>query len=579
MAFLQKANSGTLATASNSLNTNPFGANVTPGSALLGWVTWGSPNTAPSTVTINGQAATPIGTPIQDGPNSQNAQWFYVLNATGGTNTGGTVTFGASTLFVGMIVIEESAIATSSALDVGAGPGVIFVTPAAATGTTSSFTTSQAGDLIAVGFVDSSGTTTAIGTPSATNSSLTNRDSTGSGIIEMAVATGLQSTAGSTSATWTWTTNANALIVALALKAAAPGSPTITTTSSATPRQDSQLTITGASFGASPGTVAIGGVAQTVLSWSDSLIVVLVARGTKKFGAALNVVVTTSGAVDSNAYALTGLLPRADWSYVDVATPASSSLRLTSTPDLASGDQISWCTVGGGVVVADDGSFSAAPYVTQFRFEVWSTGGGWGTAALQQVAAPRGAWAGYYARGGSAHDVVRSIAIMPTSKAAVSFVGDAIFGGTFSGLSQTVNAGGNLERERAGGFAAAAGSVSLAVGGNVEREAAGGAVITAGPVTVAPGGSLERETAGGAAVAPGAVSLAVGGGLEREAAGGLSAAIGAVTPAALAELDRQKAGGPRYVPNPGAQWGPGSRASAAKAEAKAEAAAKLKGAS
>jgi tRNA (guanine26-N2/guanine27-N2)-dimethyltransferase len=39
--------------------------------------------------------------------------------------------------------------------------------------------------------------------------------------------------------------------------------------------------------------------------------------------------------------------------------------------------------------------------------------------------------------------------------------------------------------------------------------------------------------------------------------------------AVAAEIARQRGGGPRYLPNPGDSWGPGSRASAAKAESKA----------
>lgn len=216
MAFVQKADAGALATASNSRSTAAFPANVTAGNFLWALVTWGSPNTAPSSVTINGQTATAIGTPAQDGPNSQNAQLFYVLNATGGTTTGGVVNFAASTLFVGMIVCEESGVATSSAAD---GNGNVFVSVSGTTGTTSSFTTSAASDLIIAGLVDTSGTMTAAGTPTATNATLTTRDTTGA--VEMAAASGAQTTAGATTCTWGWTGSATALVMAAAFKIAA----------------------------------------------------------------------------------------------------------------------------------------------------------------------------------------------------------------------------------------------------------------------------------------------------------------------------------------------------------------------
>lgn len=224
MAFVQKTDAGALATASNSRSTSAFAANVTAGNLLWALVTWGSPNTAPSSVTINGQTATAIGTPIQDGPNSQNAQLYYVKNATGGSTTGATANFGASTLYVGIIAGEESGIDTTSPLDPST-PGSVFVSVPATTGTTSSFTTTAAGDTIVVGFVDTSGTTTAVNTPTATNATLVVRDTTGA--VEMSAASGAQTSAGATTATWTWTGSANALIIAVGFKAATGGTPSV----------------------------------------------------------------------------------------------------------------------------------------------------------------------------------------------------------------------------------------------------------------------------------------------------------------------------------------------------------------
>lgn len=218
MSFIQKADAGALATAANSLSTATFPGNVTAGNFLWANAAWGDSGTNPTSVTINGQTATAVGTAARDNTNNQSAQLFFVLNATGGSTTGGTVNFAVSTNFVGLIVNEESGVATSSATD---GTNNVFVSPVAVTGTTGTFTTTQANDLIIAGFVDSSGTTTAVNTPTATNSTLGIRDTTSGTNVEMSTASGAQTSAGVSSLTWTWTTNANALIIAAGFKTAA----------------------------------------------------------------------------------------------------------------------------------------------------------------------------------------------------------------------------------------------------------------------------------------------------------------------------------------------------------------------
>lgn len=169
--------------------------------------------------------------------------------------------------------------------------------------------------------------------------------------------------------------------------------PAITGVSSATPRYNSSLTITGTAFNStqSTGTVTIGAVAQTVTAWSDTSITVTVARGTNKYGTALNILVRNGvTTLTSAVFSLTNILPQTGWAFVNIGTPnATTSLRLTSTADLASGDQIAYQAVtgtGGVVTVASDGSWSSPSDVTSFPFEVWTnTTDGWGTTATQTI--------------------------------------------------------------------------------------------------------------------------------------------------------------------------------------------------
>ena len=223
MAFIQKTDSGALALGSSTYSTSAFPGNVTAGNFLWAFATWGDAGSvSPTSVTINGQTATAIGAKVRDTGNAQSAQLFYVENATGGSTTGATINFAATADFVGIHALEESGVATASSAD---GNGSVYVTPTGTTGTTSSFTPANSGDLIIVGISDSSGTMTAVGTPTATNSTLTVRDTTGT--VEMSTADGTQTTAASSTATWTWTGSANALICAATFKAAGGGSPPI----------------------------------------------------------------------------------------------------------------------------------------------------------------------------------------------------------------------------------------------------------------------------------------------------------------------------------------------------------------
>lgn len=177
----------------------------------------------------------------------------------------------------------------------------------------------------------------------------------------------------------------------LAMKAFTPTGPNVTSVDSASPQIGDTLTITGTLFGASQGagSVTIGGVAQTVTSWANTSIAVTVVRGTNKFGAAVNIIVTDNSLVPSTPFGLDSLLPINGWSFVDLTTPNPVIYnRLTATPDIASGDQISWENVSVGVTVAADATFVAVNSVQRFQFEVWTPADGWGSIATQEIAPP-----------------------------------------------------------------------------------------------------------------------------------------------------------------------------------------------
>jgi large repetitive protein len=153
-----------------------------------------------------------------------------------------------------------------------------------------------------------------------------------------------------------------------------------------TTRYSEPFTITGTNFGDVQGTVSLGGINQTVNSWTPTSITCGCSRGTLKYGT-YDVLVTADGA--QTAAAPTDLLPQTDWDYVDLAgTLAPSVNRLTATPtDLAAGMQVSWQSnqAGKSIGVYSDGSFVCDADVTSFPAQAWSLADGWGTSGTQTI--------------------------------------------------------------------------------------------------------------------------------------------------------------------------------------------------
>jgi hypothetical protein len=162
--------------------------------------------------------------------------------------------------------------------------------------------------------------------------------------------------------------------------------PNITGVSSNNPTFGTSLTITGLGFASSGNVVTLDGITQTITSESTTSIVITV---NGRFGSVLSLVVTEPVNSLSSSYLITSITLPAGWSYVDIGTPnTTAASRITSTPDLVSGDQVMWGNVvgTGAITVNSDGTFiSSSNLISAFDARIWSTGYGYGTAATQSI--------------------------------------------------------------------------------------------------------------------------------------------------------------------------------------------------
>lgn len=313
---------------------------------------------------------------INEANDSRKLYVYKAENVTGGSSHTFTATFSAGGIR-SFGVVEVLGAASSSILD---GAAVTKYTNTA--GPYDNAITTTVADTLVIGWILTGQGT--LGTYSVGGGFSIIRQG---GPVEMAFASRAAATATSYDPAWTHSVpyNAQARLI-LAVKA--PSGPTVSSVSTATPREGASLTITGTLFGASQGSgdVKINGVAQTVTSWSDTSIVVTVVLGTNKFGAAYTVVVRDTSLNSSNSYAgITGLLPaNSGLSYVDIGTPnTTSAYRLTSTADLVSGDQVEYENKGSSVTVATDGTFTANAGIASFSARAWTTGSGYGASGVQ----------------------------------------------------------------------------------------------------------------------------------------------------------------------------------------------------
>jgi len=169
-----------------------------------------------------------------------------------------------------------------------------------------------------------------------------------------------------------------------------PPPPSITSVDNMSPHYQGSITINFENGGSSTGTVTIGGVSQTITSWTPLQAVIgSVNRGTNKYGVPLDIVVTSAIGSPSVPYTITQLLPQTGWDYIDQGSPfATLADRIEATPlDITSADQTTWDTHSGLVVMYPDGTIRIDPAMLDVPFSAqeWTASGGWGTAANQTV--------------------------------------------------------------------------------------------------------------------------------------------------------------------------------------------------
>lgn len=169
-----------------------------------------------------------------------------------------------------------------------------------------------------------------------------------------------------------------------------PPPPTIDNVDNMSPHYQGSLTVNYENGGTSTGTITIGGVSQTITSWTNlQAVIASVNRGINKYGVPLDVVVTSAIGSPSSPLTLTQLLPQTGWDYIDIGTPFSTTAdRISSTStDIAIGDQWAWDTKSGKAVGYPDGTIRIDPSLEGVAFgaEGWTTGQGWGTTGMQTV--------------------------------------------------------------------------------------------------------------------------------------------------------------------------------------------------
>lgn len=382
-------------TASATTTTATFDSNVTARNLIRVMASWdGGLGVLSGIADSLGNTYTAVDN-LSDGGNPNHYATWYAKDIAGGACTV-TVTYTSARPITLLHVEEISGVDTTAPLDqhglnLQAAPGT------GANGVTSgSETTTTDGQWVSGCSMATGSSTINYTGGTAVGLTTTVRNNVGTSVSDRAVIaqSGAQTTAGATEVRATSDNNQPVVTGILTFKAVA--GPTVTSVSTGTPREGASLTITGTAFGASQGGggVTINGVAQTVTSWADTSVAVTVVLGTNKFGAAYNVILTDSSAVPSNTYAgITGLLPaNSGLSSIDVGTPhADPDLRLESSADAASGDQVEWENKGLLVDVFANLTFSAGPGVNNFRWRIWTSGSGYGDWMTQRTGGASGA--------------------------------------------------------------------------------------------------------------------------------------------------------------------------------------------
>jgi hypothetical protein len=199
---------------------------------------------------------------------------------------------------------------------------------------------------------------------------------------------------GEQTATLTLSASASGAQILVSLNPVGAGTPVLDVTGVSGLNYLGTATATGVDFGASTGSVTLGGVMQTPTSWTDTSVSFTVDRGTSRYGA-VSIALTRQDGTSSDSIDAT-LSPQTGWSRTDlVGTLADSGVRITALPDLATGDQLAYGNVQGmgtpatgtyGVEVFADGSYAADAWVEAFDVEAHD-GVEWGGTSTQTLGA------------------------------------------------------------------------------------------------------------------------------------------------------------------------------------------------
>jgi hypothetical protein len=163
--------------------------------------------------------------------------------------------------------------------------------------------------------------------------------------------------------------------------------PSITSVSEV--RHNAPCTITGTNFGSTTGRIILGGIQQSIQSWSNTSIVFLVNRGTNRYGT-IQLTLDLADLSASTGASVTLLPPTTQWAYTTITTPTQAQNRFTTTPvDISTGDMVAWNNTVQGYNVSDitvrtDGSFVVAEGIPYFSLEVHD-GTSWGTPGTQSL--------------------------------------------------------------------------------------------------------------------------------------------------------------------------------------------------
>lgn len=132
------------------------------------------------------------------------------------------------------------------------------------------------------------------------------------------------------------------------------------------------IPVTGAGASQGSGSVTLGGVVQSIVSWSDTSITINVNRGNSKYGVSLPLVVTNGLGEVSNPVTVPLEAPTTH-TVVNLTTPAGSGLLITpeSVP-AATGWQIAYRVTGGtGTITVNPNWTGTVPgTVTQYQYEL-----------------------------------------------------------------------------------------------------------------------------------------------------------------------------------------------------------------